>query len=96
MAMAELDRQKDQGAMYPPGYDRNAHEDAMGHNDPQPESPMTAEERLEFLVRLGMQAWAEVAPTGPLSLAAREQVFRAALRERMAQAAQVWTAEVER
>lgn len=82
---------------YPPGYDRDAHERAMGHDDPeqmeQPSRPLTPEERLAFLVRLGMQAWAAVAPTGPLSLAG--QVFRDALRERMAQAAQVWTAEVE-
>ena len=83
---------------YPPGYDRDAHEDAMGHNDPQPEPPMTAEERLEYLVRLGMQAFDAVSYDGfgadrPAVL--DRDGFKDALTERCAQAAQVWTMEVE-
>lgn len=57
---------------------------------------LTPTERLEALVRLAMEAWD--AETGarlyPLQRETLRTHYEAALRERMAQAAQTWTCEV--
>jgi len=80
---------------YPPGYDRDAHETAMGHDepvDPDAGPPLTAESRLEWLVRLGMQTYHRCHPVATTHNRTR---FAIELRERMAQAAQAWTMEAE-
>lgn len=84
---------------YPPGYDRDAHERAMGHDDPeqmeQPYRPLTSEERLVFLVRLGMQAWDSLDWPDTPDWPPKDEAFLKVLTERMRQAVQVWTMEVE-
>lgn len=89
--------------MYPPGYSRDAHENAMGHDRPeeQEDMMMTAEERAGYLRVLCLQALKTVmdAADGDLSAydaASFRSAFHDAIKERMAQAAQVWTSEVER